>query len=164
MGQQNLVTGTLSDANKAAIIADINSIRTKMPFLVNLSEGERKSLPKMGDNSRAYVQKGHEFAAQNTDKLGADFGMTDYTADYNLDAQLQEVETAFDQLREDFDDTVMALRSDLMVRSNFAYALMKVLGKSSGAFDDMRKDMGQRFKAQGAKKASAPKTAPGIQP
>jgi hypothetical protein len=99
----------------------------------------------MGDRSTAYVQKSYQFAQQNTDKLGADFGMSDYTQDYTLEGHLREVETALTQLSEDFNDTMLALRSDLMVRSNLAYGLMKVIGKSSGNFDELRKDMGQRF-------------------
>lgn len=44
-----------------------------------------------------------------------------------------------------------------MVRSNIVYAYMKVLGKQSGNYDDMHKDMGIRFKGQGrqAKPATA---------
>lgn len=156
MPQQNLVAGTLSDANKQAVLDAIATIRSKLPFLISLSDDERRSLPKMGDKSVAFMQKGYEFAQQNTDKLGADFGMADYTQDYNLEAQLREVEAALGQLSEEIGDTMIALRSDLMVRSNFVYALMKVLGKSSGAFDDMRKDMGMRFKRPGKQAPGAP--------
>jgi hypothetical protein len=101
------------------------------------------------------VQKSYQFAQQNTDKLGADFGMSDYTADYTLETQLREVETALTQVSEDFSDTMLALRSDLMVRSNLAYGLMKVLGKAGGNFDDLRKDMGQRF-SRGARPSPQP--------
>lgn len=98
MPQQNLVAGTLSDANKQAVLDAINTIRTKLPFLVTLSDDERRSLPKMGDKSIAFVQKAYDFAQKNTDKLGSDFGMDDYTEDFELEAQLREVEAALTQL------------------------------------------------------------------
>ncbi len=158
MTNQNLVGGTLDDSDRQAILDAIATIRGKLPFLINLSEEERKSLPKMGDKSAAFVQKAYKFAEQNTDKLGADFAMADYTLDYNLDAKLGPIDVALTELHEDYNDTRLALRSDLMVRSNFVYAMMKVLGKVSGAFDDLRKDMGLRFKGQGPKKASPPPT------
>ncbi|MDQ6623262.1 MAG: hypothetical protein M3Y86_07230 [Verrucomicrobiota bacterium] len=151
MPQQNLVAGTLTDANKQAVLTAIDTIRQKLPFLVNLSDDERRSLPKMGDKSTAFVQKAYDFAQQNTDKLGADFGMDDYTEDRELETQMREIETALGQVSEEVSDTMLALRSDLMVRSNLVYAFMKVLGKASGAFDEMRKDMGLRFKGQGQK-------------
>lgn len=158
MAQQNLVAGSLSEANKQAVLDAIATIRQKLPFLVTLDDAERRSLPKMGDKSTAFVQKAYEFAQQNTDKFGSDFGMDDYTEDRDLEAQMRESEIALTQLNEEVSDTMLALRSDLMVRSNLVYAFMKVLGKASGAFDEMRKDMGQRFKGQGqrAKPAAQP--------
>ncbi|MGI9086901.1 MAG: hypothetical protein ACR2HH_04030 [Chthoniobacterales bacterium] len=163
MAQQNLVSGTLTTANKQAVLDAIATIRQKLPFLASLSGDDRRSLPKMGDKSTAFVQRAYDFAAQNTDKLGADFGMDDYTEDRDLEAQLREVETAMLQIGEEFSDTMLALRSDLMVRSNFVYAFMKVLGKVSGSFDDMRREMGQRFKGQGRKK-NPPAASGGNQP
>lgn len=151
MPQQNLVSGTLSETNKQAVLDAINTIRQKLPFLVSLTDDERRSLPKMGDKSIAYVQKGYDFAQQNTEKLGPDFGMDDYTEDFELEVQLREVAGALKQVTAEVDDTLVALRSDLMVRSNFAYAMMKVLGKVTGGFEEMRKDMGMRFKGQGRK-------------
>jgi hypothetical protein len=35
----------------------IATIRDKLSFLINLSKEERRSLPKMGDKTRIFVQK-----------------------------------------------------------------------------------------------------------
>lgn len=149
MSQQNLVAGTLNDADKTEVLAAIQTIKTKLPFLITLTPDERRSLPRMGDASTAYVQQAYEFASANMDKLGADFGMADYTSDFKLEQQMRPIETALTDLAEGVSDTMLGLRSDLMVRSNLAYAMSKLLGKSSGAFDELRKAMGVRFKAQG---------------
>lgn len=154
MPQQNLVSGTLSAADQQAVLDSIQAIRDKLPFLTGLSREERAALPKMGNRSVSFVQTAHQFAGQNVDRLGADFGMSEFTQDFELEAQLRPVETALGQLHEAFSDTMLALRSDLMVRSTFVYALMKVLGKASGAFDDMRQAMGQRFKRGSSKSQS----------
>lgn len=155
MPQQNLVSATLTDADQAAVLAAIGTIKSKLPFLISLTPQQRKTLPKMGDGSTAYVDKAYQFASQNSDKLGADFGMDEYTEDYALLQQLQPIDTAMTELTEQFADTKLALRSDLMVRSNFTYGMMKVLSKSSGTFDDLRKDMGARF-ARGPRKPKPP--------
>jgi hypothetical protein len=154
MPQQNLVSGTLSAADQQAVLDAIQTIRDKLPFLTGLSREERASLPKMGDRSVGFVQTAHQFAGQNVDRPGADFGMPEFTSDMELEAQLRPIEVALGQLSETFSDTMLALRSDLMVRSTFVYALMKVLGKASGAFDDMRQAMGQRFKRGSSKSQS----------
>lgn len=39
MAQQNLISGTLTDPNRDTVLAAIETIRSKMPFLVSLSEG-----------------------------------------------------------------------------------------------------------------------------
>ena len=155
MPQQNLVSATVSDADQASVLAAITTIKTKLPFLITLTPDERKSLTKMGNGSTAYVDKAYQFASQNSDKRGADFGMDDYTEDYSLFQQLQPIATALSEINESFSDTELALRSDLMVRSNFAYGLMKVLSKSSGSFDELRADMGQRF-SRGPRKPKTP--------
>lgn len=38
------------------------TIKQKLPFLIDLIAEERKSLPKMGDKSRAFVSKALEVA------------------------------------------------------------------------------------------------------
>jgi hypothetical protein len=157
MPQQNLVSATLTDTDQTAVLTAITTIKNKLPFLITLTTDQRKSLPKMGDNSTPFVDKAYQFASQNTDKLGADFGMDDYTQDYELFQQLQPIVTAMSELSESLSDTELALGSDLMVRSNVAYGLMKVFGKASGSFDDLRRDMGARF-ARGPRKPKSPPT------
>lgn len=157
MPQQNLVSATLNDTDQTAVLTAIATIKAKLPFLITLTPEERQSLFKMGDKGTPFVDKGYQFASQNSDKLGADFGMDDFTEDYALDQQIRPIDVALTELWEAFQDTKLALRSDLMVRSNLAYGLMKVLGKASGSFDDLRRDMGQRF-TRGPRKPKPPQT------
>jgi hypothetical protein len=55
MPYQN-IEATLSDADLKEIKAAISTIEAKMPFLVNLTTEERRSLFKMGDKRLAFVQ------------------------------------------------------------------------------------------------------------
>jgi hypothetical protein len=43
----NLISATLSAADKAAILTKINEIKALLPFLINLTVEEKSSLPKM---------------------------------------------------------------------------------------------------------------------
>lgn len=53
----NRVSAVLSEADRQAVLAAIETIRTKLPFLVDLTPEQRRSLPKMGDRSRSFVAK-----------------------------------------------------------------------------------------------------------
>lgn len=54
-------------------MAAIATIKTKLPFLIDLSVEERKALLKLGDKSRAFVSKALEVATQNPDFLPRSF-------------------------------------------------------------------------------------------
>ena len=51
----NRISASLSQADRDAVMKAIATIREKLPFLVDLTTEERRSLPKMGDKSRAFV-------------------------------------------------------------------------------------------------------------
>lgn len=54
---ENRISTSLSQADREAVIAAVSTIREKLPFLMDLTTEERRSLPKMGDKSRAFVSK-----------------------------------------------------------------------------------------------------------
>ena len=53
----NQVSAEISEADQQAVLAAIETIRQKLPFLIDLTPEQRRSLPKMGDKSRAFVSK-----------------------------------------------------------------------------------------------------------
>ena len=52
---ENRVSAQLSEADRQAVYAAIETIRTKLNFLIDLTPEERRSLPKFGDKSRGFV-------------------------------------------------------------------------------------------------------------
>jgi hypothetical protein len=56
MSAQNLVSATLSDEDKAAVLAAIAMIKAKLPFLVGLDDAARREMPRLGDGTLAYDQ------------------------------------------------------------------------------------------------------------
>jgi len=63
------ISAALSKEDRDAVMDAVAVIKEKLPFLVDLNASERKSLPKMGDKSRAFVSKALEVATQNPDFL-----------------------------------------------------------------------------------------------
>lgn len=56
----NHISATLAQKDREAVLTAIATIKEKLPFLVDLTLEQRKSLPKMGDKSRAFVSKAME--------------------------------------------------------------------------------------------------------
>jgi hypothetical protein len=50
----------IAKTNRHAVMAAIATIKDKLPFLLDLTVEQRKSLPNMGDKSRAFVSKALE--------------------------------------------------------------------------------------------------------
>ena len=49
------ISAALTQTDRDAVMDAVTMIGTNLSFWVNLSADERKSLPKMGDKSRAFV-------------------------------------------------------------------------------------------------------------
>ena len=52
----NRVDGVLAAAEAQAVLAAIKVIRDKLPFLIDLSPDEKRSLPALGEASRGPAQ------------------------------------------------------------------------------------------------------------
>lgn len=148
----NRVSATLSDADRQAVLAAIQTIRQKLPFLIDLSPEERHRLPKMGDKSRAFVGQALTVAAQNEDVLPRSFDVEEFRRDVELLEALQPVAAALAQLYELVDDTLLEVSSEAYASALAVYGYARAAGKGS-ALDGLLEGMAQRF----ARKTRPPK-------
>jgi hypothetical protein len=77
----NRISASISQKDREAVMEAIAIIKEKLPFLIDLTADERKSLPKLGDKSRAFVIKALEVATQNPDFLPRSFNVNDHPTD-----------------------------------------------------------------------------------
>jgi hypothetical protein len=105
---------------------------------------ERKSLPKMGDKSRAFVSKALEVATQNPDFLPRAFDLDEMRKDVQLFEQLYPLVLSLTQLQELVDDTCVAVGSEAYAAALLVYNYAKASGEGTG-LDTLVEDMGQRF-------------------
>ena len=63
MSYQN-ISAVITAADKEAVQTAVQTIKAKLPFLVNLNPQERKRLRKMGAVRTAYVQDVYQAAAK----------------------------------------------------------------------------------------------------
>ncbi len=78
---QNRVSAVLAQTDKDAIMASIKAIAEKMPFAIDLSPEDIKTMPKLGDKSLAFVTRALEVAVQNPGFLPRDFDVEEFRKD-----------------------------------------------------------------------------------
>lgn len=144
------VSARLTPADREAVMQAITTIKEKLPFLVDLTTEERKSLPKLGDKSRAFVSKALEIATQNPDFLPRSFDLDEMRRDIELFEALYPILLSLTQLQELVDDTSVAVGSEAYAAGLMVYNYAKASGKGAG-LDSMVDDLGRRF-ARKAKK------------
>jgi hypothetical protein len=147
----NRVSATISEPDLQAVLTAINTIRTKLPFLIDLSPEERRTLPRMGDKSRGFVSQALTIAEQNDDILPRSFDVGEMRKDMALLTALAPVRAALTQLSELVEDTHMAVGSEAYASALLIYQFARAAGKGA-ALDGALDGMAQRFarKSRGA--------------
>jgi hypothetical protein len=157
MSYQNL-SAVVSDADKQAVKDAIITIQQKLPFLVNLTPAERKSLFKTGPNSLSFVQNALQAAQNNPTILPGAFDVTEFGSDVTLFAVLTELGTMVDQLASEIDDTRLAVGSEAMNEASQVYNYVKTAAKTTPGLKPVADQLGERF--QKTKNQNTPPTPP----
>jgi len=160
MSSQNVISAALTAQAVTNITTAIATIRTNLPFLLNLTDAQRKSLRSITEASQGIAQATINFVAQHPEALPATFNTAEFNKDAALLAPLQQVASLVASLNTDTDDTLRALHSDLYAETLDVYAFAKAANRA-GAYDDYINTIKTRF-ATGPrhKTTAAAKTTP----
>ena len=102
----NRVSFTLDDADKQAILTAIGVLNEKLlPRLTELSQGEARELPTMGDKSYGFVFKALEFAKQYPE-FATFINVPEFEIDVNTIGLLREFYVPLSQLTKKVHDTM----------------------------------------------------------
>jgi hypothetical protein len=140
MSEQNLISATLTAANRDGAIADLASFDAKLPFLLGLTPDERMELQKMGNTRRTFVEQTVGIAVQNPQVFPASFDLAEFQKDMDLYLMLAPIMDAIQLRFEKVNDTMLALGSDLYAAALEAYTYIKAAGKSQG-LDALRQQL-----------------------
>jgi hypothetical protein len=150
----NRVSASLSKEDREAVLAAFNTIKTKLPFLIDLTKEERVALPKMGDKSRAFVTKALEVATQNPEFLPRSFDLEEMRKDTELFEAMYPIMLASSQIHELIEDTVMEVGSEAYASALVVYSYAKASDKGAG-LDGVVDEMAKRFARKNSKKNKA---------
>jgi hypothetical protein len=146
----NLISASLSADDQADILAALATVREKLPFLLGLTPDQRRSLCRMGDKSRAFVDKALELATQNTDLMPRCLDVEEMRRDLELVEALYPVLFSIGQLKELIEDTYLLAGSEAYSAARTAYNSARVNGKTMGLTEAVDQ-MGQRFSRKSRK-------------
>lgn len=138
------ISATLSIATRDEILANINTIKQQLPFLIDLTTDERRALTKMGDKSSAFVTKALEVATQNPDFLPRSFSVEEMRKDVELMQMLQPILMVVNQLQDLVEDTYMQVGSEAYSAALTIYSYAKN-SPSGSALEGVAEELGRRF-------------------
>lgn len=138
---QNRIDVTVAPADVQAALNAVTLIKEKLPFLIDLTAEARRALPKLGDGSRAFVQKALEIAKQNDDILPRSFDVATMERDLELFFDLMPILTAVSRLHELLDDTLTQVGSEVMTAALLIYRQVQ----ATDGMETEQRDLAQRF-------------------
>ena len=145
MSYQN-IDAAVSAADVQAVKDAFNVIKQKLPFLVNLTNDERKSIVKAGSGSLTFVTKALSGAQANPTIFPGTFNKDAFQRDVDLFAVLTELTTLANQVAEQIDDTRMAVGGEAMRQAMQSYEYIKTAAKTEPGLKSLADELAERFK------------------
>lgn len=157
MSDNNRLSITISDADKAAILAAIQTIRTKLPFLLTLSDSERGELLKLGDKSKGYDAKCAAYMASHPQFIPHGVDAAETAKDRAALIPMMEIYSAYFPLGRDIESTMMIFGHEIMVANNGYYQSVKLSAKMHmPEAEPIYNDLKERYPGRGGGPSAPP--------
>jgi hypothetical protein len=137
-----------------AILAAINTINSKLPFLLNLTEQERRELPSVGPKTVGFDEQCASYMASNPELIPSFVELAEVTKDRTLRTQLGDVLRPMMQLAEGVQDTYKVVAHEVfMADLSFYQNVRQAARRGVVGADTIYNELKQRFPGR-------PKTPP----
>ena len=123
---ENRIDITLTDEMKKEILDAITALKILLPFLIKLSDADRKSLQLMDDGRKPFTEKARDYATRNAAINPGDALLVACEHDLNLYNLLSVIENELSQLVEMVHDTKQLAGAEAYEVSRFVYMKAKM--------------------------------------
>jgi hypothetical protein len=123
---ENRIDVTLPEELKNQVLQEITALRNQMPFLIKISEDEKKSIQQMDDGRKPFTEKGRELASRNSIINPGSTLLVAAEHDLNLYTGLSIIENELIQLLEMVRDTKQLAGAEAYEVSRFVYMKAKM--------------------------------------
>lgn len=138
------IDAVVSPTEVEEILAILETIRQKLPFLVGLTPIERRQIPKLGLKSQTFVVQALSVATSHSDLMPRCLNVQEAQRDINLFEALHPIAQSLNQLSELVGDTQMLAGSEAYAAARLAYSSVKTSGKGLG-LDGVVDNLSRRF-------------------
>ena len=126
---QNRISVSIDNEVLQQILQKVTDIKGQLPFLLKLTDADRKSLQMMDDGRKPFVEKSLDYASRN-DAVNPGGDLLEAAAvDLSLNTSLQTVENELAQLYESVRDTRMLAGAEAYEIARFVYMKAKMAEK-----------------------------------
>ena len=123
--EQDLVSAEFSAEDLTVLNTSLTAMKGKLPFLLSLSAQEKKSLFKVEENYKPFIQLAFQAVDAHPEIMPQVFNTAEFKKDYNLFYSLEPVRIQLNELAVALDDTVTAAGSDTLIASLEIYNSVK---------------------------------------
>lgn len=142
----NRLSAVLSDSDFARIEAMVTDLRSVMPYLVGLTDEERRTLPMIRRNNKLFVDEAVRLVRANQDYLPPYFDSNEMVRDLELHDKMLGVERLLAQLYEQVVHTRMLAGNEAYRQALLFYQLSKSAAASGVSGSQSVVDsLGERF-------------------
>ena len=120
------ISSVVSNEDLTALKTAIETINSKLPFLINLPDDQLSSLFKLGPKSADFVSDSLDAMNNFPQILAPSFDKTEFTKDANLFKQLSEIKMLLDSLSEKILDTHRQVGSEALDAALQVYAFVQI--------------------------------------
>lgn len=145
----NNISAAMTAAQKTAIKAAIETIKSNIPALVNLSVQERKALRKVSKKRLGYVKDVLDGSKANPSSISPVINMAEFEKDSIYFSDMSEVTALLKPLCEMLEDTTIAVGSEAIRTADQCYKNLKANAKGNVSVKDTVAKIGEHFKGQG---------------
>ena len=155
MSTSNRISEVIPEDVIIDVTKKLNDCRIALaPYLLGLSEKERKDLFKMGDKTVATVQKVKSYVDTNPEFVPSYMQVTEFTKDETITTILTPLQNVAFQLASDIDDTRLLAGSEALSEAMFYYgSVREAANKGVVQAKPIYEDLKQRFSKKSKKVA-----------
>lgn len=141
----NRINATLTPEQLEKAKSALAALSAALPFLIDLSNEERTSMPKFGEANRSFVVKALAIAEAHPEILPGSVSLEEFRSDVDLVEALYPIRHGVETLARRVDDSYFAAGSEAYVSALLVYQYAKVHNVHTGALEGTLDDLGRRF-------------------
>ncbi len=154
MPAQNIISATLADEDNLAILAALDLITSKLPFLISLTKDQRKGKRTAATKRQGYIKSVADAVKSFPNDLPKNYDAQEFLKDVTLMDAMSDFVNKLGVLHSNVDDTSLQLGIELMSQSDDGYRILQAGAKNNPQLKVVVEKIGTAFKGQGKKKVA----------